>query len=405
MLSSSGAVKVVDFGIAKAISSTAISQGGTLKGKTAYMSPEQAHGRPLDGRSDLFAVGIVLHELLTGKRLFRGRSEAETLALMLNAPVGDPSKLLPDVPDDLGAIAMGLLRRDVEARTATSRLALEDLLGCSATSSRAALDLEALLKPESSGTAAPAQNDLHIATIGPQLAPATRNLRQPPVTVEDVASAYTLPDGGTTDSELETSSSQLTRPIAPSPPGAAAPLASTLTRSRARPLDLEFAEPSPSRSWIWMTGLALILAAASASLLAWRAARDNAASADAPDSTGSPTQVSKAVEPAQHATPTTPSAAPAAADRVKPVADAGIAVKKNEAKESRKPGKARVKLHASPWALIRVDGVEVGETPRTLRLATGERRIELYNPDLGKRHKVVLELKRGRRYTVSHDFE
>src|SRR5690606_28081321 len=66
LVSWSGAVKLSDFGIAKAMAASGASRSGTLKGKVGYMSPEQAHGLPLDGRSDLFAVGVMFHELLVG---------------------------------------------------------------------------------------------------------------------------------------------------------------------------------------------------------------------------------------------------------------------------------------------------------------------------------------------------
>ena len=73
LISYEGDIKLCDFGIAKAASKASKTQSGALKGKIQYMSPEQAWGKPIDRRSDLFSLGVVLHELLTGERLFRGR--------------------------------------------------------------------------------------------------------------------------------------------------------------------------------------------------------------------------------------------------------------------------------------------------------------------------------------------
>src|SRR5690606_29444451 len=123
-----GAVKVVDFGIAKAIAGSLVSRSGSLKGKVAYMSPEQVHGQALDGRSDLFAVGIVLHELLTGQRLFIGPSEAATLSKLLTQPIPVPSALNDQVPADLDAVVLRLLARDRQERYSRARDALDDLL-------------------------------------------------------------------------------------------------------------------------------------------------------------------------------------------------------------------------------------------------------------------------------------
>ena len=86
LISRSGVVKLVDFGVAKAASSVHKTQTGLVKGKLAYLSPEQIHAKPLDGRSDLFAMGIVLYELLTGERPFGGESELLAVSAILNEP-------------------------------------------------------------------------------------------------------------------------------------------------------------------------------------------------------------------------------------------------------------------------------------------------------------------------------
>jgi hypothetical protein len=116
MVSFNGEVKIMDFGIAKAASRSTKTRVGTVKGKCAYMSPEQARGKNLDPRSDLFALGVTLWEMLTGKRLFVGESDFETLNNVLKAEVPPPSELNPDVPKDLEAIVLRSLARERDER-------------------------------------------------------------------------------------------------------------------------------------------------------------------------------------------------------------------------------------------------------------------------------------------------
>ncbi len=116
LVSYDGAVKLVDFGIARASSSTHKTLTGTLKGKIPYMSPEQCKGMALDRRSDLFSLGTVLYELTAGKRPFRGESDFAIMDQIVNQGAPAPSKLAADYPDELAAIAMRLLERAPDAR-------------------------------------------------------------------------------------------------------------------------------------------------------------------------------------------------------------------------------------------------------------------------------------------------
>ncbi len=116
MISFSGEVKLMDFGIAKAASRSTKTVAGTVKGKCAYMSPEQARGKPLDGRSDLFALAVVLWEMLTHKRLFLGDSDFVTLSNVLKQEAPPPSSINPDVPPELDAIVLKALAKDRDQR-------------------------------------------------------------------------------------------------------------------------------------------------------------------------------------------------------------------------------------------------------------------------------------------------
>jgi serine/threonine protein kinase/Tol biopolymer transport system component len=146
----SGAVKLLDFGLAKlaATPAAAPSSGeetvtvtalrtaeGAILGTVAYMSPEQAQGKPVDARSDLFSFGTVLFEMLTGRRPFGGDNQASTLAAILREDASAVSSLVP-VPAELDRLVARCLRKDAERRFQTAsdlRAALEDLAEAAST--------------------------------------------------------------------------------------------------------------------------------------------------------------------------------------------------------------------------------------------------------------------------------
>ncbi len=111
LLSFDGLAKVVDFGIAKASTQLVETQAGVLKGKYAYMSPEQCRGSPLDGRSDLFALGICLWELLTNKGLYRQPNELMIMKAIVEDSPPAPSTIRADIPPELDAIVMKSLAK------------------------------------------------------------------------------------------------------------------------------------------------------------------------------------------------------------------------------------------------------------------------------------------------------
>ncbi len=113
MLSYEGAVKLLDFGIAKALGDAPeTTKNGTMKGKYAYMAPEQTEGENVDNRSDIFACGIVLHEVLTGRRLFKGANDVQTIERVRRCDVPRPSLQNPAVPPALDAIVLKALARN-----------------------------------------------------------------------------------------------------------------------------------------------------------------------------------------------------------------------------------------------------------------------------------------------------
>lgn len=131
MIGQDGEVKVLDFGVAKAAQEALTTKPGNIAGKLCYMSPEQALGLELDARSDVFAAGVVLWEMLVGDRLFREKevSPAAILYNVLNAEITPPSRMRRDVPAALERVVMRALQRDVGARFTSARefaLALEE---------------------------------------------------------------------------------------------------------------------------------------------------------------------------------------------------------------------------------------------------------------------------------------
>lgn len=115
-----GTVKVLDFGIAKAANQIEQTRAGEIKGKLSYMSPEQCMGKQLDNRSDLFSLGVVLYEWLTGFKLFTGDSEVAILKSITEGKIYAPSYFKADIPEAVEAILMKALEKDRERRYQTA---------------------------------------------------------------------------------------------------------------------------------------------------------------------------------------------------------------------------------------------------------------------------------------------
>jgi len=127
VVSYGGGVKLVDFGIAKLAADPELSQRYALKGKLAYMSPEQLHNTPLDRRSDVFSLGAVLYEITTHTRLFKGTTEVETMKSVLDGIVPPPTSVVPGYPAALESIVLRALARSPESRYQSARELQVDL--------------------------------------------------------------------------------------------------------------------------------------------------------------------------------------------------------------------------------------------------------------------------------------
>ena len=141
MVTDDGRVKILDFGLAKLLEpaeayrrrgtrTAPLTEAGMVVGTAAYMSPEQAEGRKVDARSDIFSFGSVLYEMVTGRRPFAGESPLSVLAKILNEDPAPPSQVAASVPPDVERAILRCLRKDPARRYQTMadlKVALEDL--------------------------------------------------------------------------------------------------------------------------------------------------------------------------------------------------------------------------------------------------------------------------------------
>ena len=127
MVGFDGVARLVDLGIARVVGSQRGTQAGMVRGTSAYMSPEQAVGEPLDARSDIFSLGVVLHEVLTGKPLFRRHTPLDEMKAVYDSQIRAPSSVSSRVPHALDVIVLKALARKREARYSSAGELAHDL--------------------------------------------------------------------------------------------------------------------------------------------------------------------------------------------------------------------------------------------------------------------------------------
>lgn len=399
MISWDGGIKVVDFGIAKAVAATGVSHSGTLKGKVGYMSPEQAHGVELDGRSDVFAVGVMLHEMLTGTRLFDGSTQPEILARLLTQPIPSPREVRGDVPPDLAAVAERMLARDRDARYRNAHEAMEALLACGCVSARAQLELRLLIRDRFPDEAPRRSGSEGIARPMSTPTPAQR----PPV-ASAMAFDHTYSAG-----------------VTPTPAGEQA----------------RRAGPPPSRLGMW---IALAAALSITSMIATMLVLGGRGEAglDAGTEVAAAEGFVDAAPVAALITPPIDAAVALLPDATQVVAKDESATKRDSDKKRRDKKKRErdkkktdrdkkdppktdppkdstatktdtkatgtVKVVVRPWAQIYVGAKGYGKTPKTITLSEGRHTIRLVNPDLGKDEKVPVTVVADERATLSRNW-
>jgi serine/threonine protein kinase len=342
LLGFSGDVKLGDFGIAKAQAAASATRTGAIKGKLAYMAPEQVDASEVDGRTDLFALGIVLFEMLAGRRPFSGASDAELVARVLAAQAPPLQPLRPEVGDDVAAVVERLLRRDPAARFQTPLEALTALTACGAYRA----------DPMGLGTWL---QELFPGDAEDQRAHATRS-----------------ETGGRTGPSVESATSLA--------------LAETRT-SDGSPTVPSRRRRGRRRAWI---GAAPLLAGVLAlGALALRRAPEPRKAPAPSVQAATPVPVPAPVPPPAP-TPTVVIAPPP----VQPPEDVPSA--STTRKHTRAPhGKVgRLDVGVSPWAYIRVNGKLHGASPKTIELPAGSYRLDLKFPD-GKHRLEPVTIRAG----------
>jgi serine/threonine-protein kinase len=390
LISFEGEVKLADFGIARALGASEVTAPGTIKGKLAYMAPEQARGDSVDARADVFALGAVLWELCTGRRLFGRDSDAATLNALMAEPVSTPSSWNETVPPDLDALVLAALERDPARRTPSAEQLAS---GLAAMRLRLATDHEDLdlrkfmreLWPEgASGWGA--RDATAVRPAGPGSAPQapTRTMTRPrrirklalagaglgiAVAVVAVGLAMQGRWRGQGIAANRPPSSEVVGP-APSAPATPAPAGS--------------AAPAPAPSSATPTSGETASAPAAAPA---QAPAQAATTASAPP--GAPVAAPPAGAPQPQETPP---AAPAPSGSVP--APASVAPAPAEPAPA---APARLSIRVSPWAAITIDGVSAGETPIEKSIPPGVHKLRARHPRLGS-DEVVVTLRPGQRY-------
>jgi eukaryotic-like serine/threonine-protein kinase len=406
LVSRSGAVKVVDFGIAKAANQPHLTKSGTVKGKLAYMPPEQLAREPLDCRADLFALGVVLFELVTGEMPFDATSEVSIIQAILG---GEPLRRLrsrrtdaPDVLDEIIARCLSKAPKDRYANGRELRDELErfiQLAGTALSAGDIAGLVQACVEPE-----ADFRTPSRPPGDGSPLEPTVSRSKGP---------VPTRPDSGGTSSEA-------TLP----PP----------RRTEPRPVDPSAAETvrngSPARrprSWRVSAGPLIglvVLAGAAGAAAFWLSSRGStptsasAANVTRPAGGGQGTvervvavgagskplgATGSTADPIEHA----PAGAGAKLVTVAGSSEQGglesfdagselgaVAAAGGETRSQGSvvaPRTGRLELRIRPYATVSIDGREIGDTPLPAQtLSVGRHRVRLLNPRLDK--DVVLEV-------------
>lgn len=130
LISYQGEVKISDFGISKARSEPSLTQAGVVKGKLAYLSPEQALGESINQQADIYALGLVFYETLTGKRVYKFSSDIEAIRTIPKKDIDPLIKSMPDLPEEVNRIVMKCLEKDKDSRYQDVSALYTDLLAC-----------------------------------------------------------------------------------------------------------------------------------------------------------------------------------------------------------------------------------------------------------------------------------
>jgi serine/threonine-protein kinase len=367
LLSHEGAVKVSDFGLAKVRAASGAVWSETVRGKPGYMSPEQCAGELLDGRTDLYSVGVMLWEMLAHRPLFVGTAN-EILAQVMFKDIAPPASPRGRVPADLAAIAMKLLARDRRTRYPTAEAAIEALLSCGDAPRDGRGELVNLLAERF-----PRATDSRQRMAPPAASPVSR---PGPITVSDPSSAVAEQGDG---------------------PAFAAP-----GRRRGR------------RGLVAAAVSAVVLGCVTAAVIADGAAAPGSPSGRAPVAAprvaAEPAQIAPvdagvaAGAPIDAAAPRSPSlaAAPPTGGDAGPVRPtAGAPPHRGPERVSRT---GELAIIVQPWAMIWLNGKPSGQTPFRGPVPAGRYRIRLANDDVGRDETTTVTVEPDRTATLERSW-
>ncbi|MFO8073862.1 MAG: serine/threonine-protein kinase [Polyangia bacterium] len=376
LISVDGHVKLTDFGIAKARGTSSATREGVVKGKLAYLSPEQARGEEATERSDLFGAGIVLWEMLAGRRLFGGGSDQESVARVLAADVPP----LTHLSSEIRSLLDGLLERDPTRRigTASEALARLDELDDTRYSDAEIGELVRSVIPLRSGPGSTRMHEVSAPSSGARK-PAAEV--EPPRESSEVSADIETGQrqGGSIPPRRARSG---TRRLAAAGLGALllAILAVLLLRGR-------FADDSPRESNETRQEEELASAVGSS-------AAGSGGEVAGSDESGDP-------EPLV----TVLSAPDAGSERVSDAGDGisppGEPERSARAEGSRAARFGLLEVHCRPWAHVRIDGRPAGTTPvKGFRLPAGSHRVMLVNEERDFAKSLRIEVRPGRKTVV-----
>jgi serine/threonine protein kinase len=411
LVSFEGEVKLADFGIARARNLAGLTEPGTLKGKLPYMAPEQARTESVDARADVFSLGVILWELLAGRRLFARESEAATLAAVLGPePLSPPSAWNESVSPELDAAVLAALERDPARRTASAQELASALGGVLLRTARSPeeFDLRALMHrlwPEdAAGLPPPTAEPTRVRTPSPPVSLACEGGAAPEPTGPDGSAAKPAARAAAVVPREERSETATRTAVAPRP-----------------------GRPERRRRRVIAAGVAVAAAVAVASAIGLRAAGvfDGAAPAS-PSATREPLAIAAQLAPASAVA--APPAAPASAATGAPAAPStptstAVAGSAPASLPTERPGRGKaaavrrarcvnqfigvdvpsvvsgdglLSMAVPAWAELFLDGRSIGFTPCTVRLPAGTYRLRAENPKVG-RAQLRIAIEPGKR--------
>jgi serine/threonine-protein kinase len=391
MVTYDGVVKLLDFGIAKARDALVHTHAGMVKGTTGYMSPEQVRGESLDGRSDVFSAGVMLHELLTGERLFAGRDEREEMVKIVNGPIPKPIQRAPHVPEDVSSLVMKALERNPAERFATAKdmaKAIETVAG------RLLFDTE--------------QRTSFMREMFETRMKATRTLlesageRDSTLYVDSAVRAMKADDGGTfperaaklRPSRIDMNGDRPTRASGEEEEEAVPAASTRLMTAAEAPLDV--AGRASGVMWALLLLVVVLGGGYAVTNLIKAADAEVEPQQQLPAFTGSGTQLPEFREPGQ-APPPQPAGTPAQ-PQAPASADASKGTPAAEDKESRpaRGGQGMLTLIVQPEAEVFRGGRSLGHTPLfSTPLPVGTHRLRIVGAD-GKKHALSVPIQAGK---------